>query len=82
VLFVSHPDEKDVPGVDFHPRGRIALDMLHREKDLFLDDRLSQYFVCGPTRFIVDVQNDLKELGVEEDRVHAELFGTGGLPQA
>ena len=82
VLFVSHPEEKDVPGVDFHQSGRIALNRLHSEKELFLNDTRSQYFVCGPTRFIVDVQKGLKELGVEEDRVHAELFGTGGLPQA
>jgi nitric oxide dioxygenase len=82
VLFVSHPRQDDVPGVDFHQSGRVALDRLNADKDLFLNDRRSQYFVCGPTSFIVDVQRGLRERGVEQDRVHAELFGTGGLPQA
>jgi nitric oxide dioxygenase len=81
ILFVSNPEEKDVPGVDFHQSGRVALERLDSDKDLFLDDARSQYFVCGPTGFIMDMRRGLWERGVEQDRVHAELFGTGGLPQ-
>jgi nitric oxide dioxygenase len=77
VLFVSNPGHEDVAGVDFHQIGRVAFEKLDGKRDLFLHDRRSRYYVCGPTSFITDVQRGLKELGVSEDRMHAELFGTG-----
>lgn len=82
ILFVSQPSESDAQGRDYDAAGRLDLAKLDAEKDLFAGDKRTRYYVCGPERFMVDMQKGLKELGVDEDRVHLELFGTGGVPKA
>ncbi|KAF9635202.1 hypothetical protein BFW01_g6097 [Lasiodiplodia theobromae] len=82
ILFVSQPSESDVQGRDYDATGRLDLGKLDAEKDLFASDKRTRYYVCGPERFMVDMQKGLKELGVDEERVHLELFGTGGVPKA
>ena len=44
------------------------------------DDR-TRYFICGPTQFMLDMEARLKSYGVSGERVHMELFGTGGVPR-
>ncbi|GME27714.1 Flavohemoprotein [Neofusicoccum parvum] len=78
VLFVSQPGGAEADVVV----GRLDLAKLDAERDLFVSDRRARYYVCGPERFMVDMQKGLKELGVDEERVHLELFGTGGVPKA
>ncbi len=77
VRFVSKLADGDVTGVDYDRTGRVALGKLDPSRHLFLHDMRSRYYVCGPAHFITDVQRGLKERGVADDRVHAELFGTG-----
>ncbi|KAH9932218.1 globin-like protein [Fomitopsis serialis] len=82
VLFTSNPAAEDVRGVHYHHEGRMDLARLDREKDLFVGDKRAQYFVCGPTSFMVDMEKALKGYSVEDERVHLELFGAGGVPKA
>ncbi|OJD40517.1 flavohemoprotein [Diplodia corticola] len=83
VSFVSRPDEAaDVPGRDYDAVGRLELGRLDAERDLFVADGRTRYYVCGPERFMVDMQKGLRALGVDEERVHLELFGTGGVSKA
>jgi nitric oxide dioxygenase len=49
---------------------------------LFVDNDKTQYFTCGPTQFMLDVEAKLKSYGVPAERVKMELFGTGGVPRA
>lgn len=79
-FFTSQPAESDKQGVDYHHAGRIDLRKLDAQRDLFVDDPKTKYFVCGPTSFMVDMKTELKELGVKGERVKMELFGTGGIP--
>jgi len=61
--------------------GRINLDTLDKEEDLFLQDEMAEYYVCGPLLFMNDMVNKLMDLGVSESRVHYEVYGTGALGQ-
>ncbi|OCK77783.1 globin-like protein [Lepidopterella palustris CBS 459.81] len=82
VLFTTSPAEQDVLGVDYQHRGRMDLNMVDKEKDLFLEENEAEYYVCGPTQFMLDVEAKLKAYGVKPEKVHVELFGTGGVPRA
>lgn len=78
--FSSSPAEGEVEGQDYDIRGRVELDRVDK-KWLFTDNKKTQYFTCGPRQFMVDVARKLKSFGVESERVHMELFGTGGVPE-
>jgi nitric oxide dioxygenase len=60
--------------------GILDLAKLDKEKDLFVSDARTQYYVCGPTAFMLAMEKTLKEYGVDASRIHMELFGTGGVP--
>ncbi|RYP08383.1 hypothetical protein DL764_001952 [Monosporascus ibericus] len=75
-IFLSELQGKEVQGVDYHHQGRMDLDKLDAAR-LFLGDAKSQYYVCGPVKFMYDIKNYLASKGVDEDRVHMEVFGTG-----
>jgi nitric oxide dioxygenase len=79
-FFASIPAEGEKQGVDYHHVGRVDLSKLD-DKDLFLDDAKTQYYICGPERFMTDTQSALKARGVGADRIKMELFGTGGISQ-
>lgn len=80
VFFTSAPAADDVKGVHYHYAGRMDLAKLDHKKTLFVGNRRTQYFVCGPTEFMHDMGKALKAQGVDDARVHLELFGTGGVP--
>ncbi|KAJ4360593.1 uncharacterized protein N0V89_001159 [Didymosphaeria variabile] len=80
LYFSSSPKEGEVGGQDYDIKGRIDLDKIGKEY-LFTDNKKTQYFTCGPTQFMLDVEAKLKSFGVDSDRVHMELFGTGGVPR-
>ncbi|KZT03601.1 globin-like protein [Laetiporus sulphureus 93-53] len=82
VFYTVKPAPEDVHGVHYHHVGDMDLGKLDREKDLFVSDKRTQYFVCGPVSFMVDMERVLKGYGIEEGRVHVELYGTGGVPKA
>jgi nitric oxide dioxygenase len=78
-FFTSHPAESEQQGVDFDHVGRVDLSKLDASKDLFVDAPTTEYYICGPEKFMTDVQAALKEKGVSADRIKMELFGTGGI---
>lgn len=80
VYFLSNPQEDDVQGRDYDLKGRVDLDKIDREK-VFTDRGDTLYFVCGPTKFMLDTETKLRSYGVGADRVKMELFGTGGVPR-
>jgi len=71
----SRSDQRDKVGEGFDAVGRLSRSVLDkvgiaREADVYL---------CGPTRFMVDMKEALAELGVAPERVHTEIF-KGGEP--
>ncbi|KAL2818681.1 globin-like protein [Aspergillus granulosus] len=80
--FLTVPSESEEQGVDYDFAGHVDLTKLDESKDLFLDTKVAEYYVCGPTSFMLDTKKALVGKGVDEARVHMELFGTGGVPAA
>ncbi|KAL5340949.1 globin-like protein [Aspergillus crustosus] len=80
--FLTEPSDSDQEGVDYNYTGRVDLSKLDEAKDLFLDNKDTEFYICGPTAFMLESKKALAAKGVEEGRVHAELFGTGGVPAA
>ncbi|OOQ83607.1 Flavohemoprotein [Penicillium brasilianum] len=78
-FFTSNPTEAETLGVDFDYVGRVDLSKLDASKDLFTDIPTTEYYICGPDKFMTDMQTTLKEKGVSADRIKMELFGTGGI---
>ena len=44
----------------------------------FVDERDAQFYICGTTRFMADVQDGLEAHGVAPERIHSESFGPRG----
>ncbi|KAH8703445.1 flavohemo protein [Talaromyces proteolyticus] len=81
-LFNTAPSSEEKEGDDYNVKGPIDLGALDKNEKLFLDDSSTQYFVCGPEGFMTTTTQSLIGLGVTPDRIHMELFGTGGIPSA
>jgi len=81
LYFSSSPLDSEVEGQDYSIKGRVDLDKVDKER-LFVSNNKTQYFLCGPTQFMVDTESKLTSYGVDSKRVHMELFGTGGVPRA
>lgn len=79
-LFNTSPTEEEKQGEDYHVKGTVSVESLAKDGKLYLDDAATQYYVCGPVGFMTSVSKDLVGQGVSPDRVHMELFGTGGVP--
>lgn len=76
--FLKEPDSgSDIKGKDYTFAGRLRMDKLDRNTDLFADDGKTQYFVCGPESFMADTEKYLIGMAVAKERVHLEVFGTG-----
>ncbi|CAN8104138.1 unnamed protein product [Discula destructiva] len=69
-------------GVGEERRPRLDIARLDQVTKLFIDDRRAEYYVCGPERFMLDIQKKLVESGVEKQRVFLELFATGDVDDA
>lgn len=80
VYFSSNPKQEEKEKRDYDIKGRVDLDRVNKHV-LFTVDGRTQYFTCGPTQFMLDVETKLKSYGVSAERVKMELFGTGGVPR-
>ena len=67
----SKPDRTDRLGDDFDIRGHWDLTSL---KELGVPVE-ADFYVCGPSPFLRDMSRDLGSLGVQQDRIHQEVFG-------
>ncbi|KAK0649294.1 oxidoreductase-like protein [Cercophora newfieldiana] len=77
-VFLRNVGPDDKHGVDY-AFGEVRLDLakLDKEKDLHLGDSRTEYYICAPEAFMVDLRRVLVGLGVPKERVHLELFATG-----
>ncbi|OCT51655.1 Oxidoreductase FAD/NAD(P)-binding protein [Cladophialophora carrionii] len=80
-VFHSNPVHGEEQGVHYDHRGRLDLSELDAEKDLKLSDKNATYYICGPEQFMVELEQALREKGVDANHINMELFGTGGVPQ-
>lgn len=67
----SQPRPEDEIGKDYDTKGRIDGDLL---ASLGMDPD-AHYYLCGPTRFMADIQSALEGRGVAADHIHTESFG-------
>jgi ferredoxin-NADP reductase/MOSC domain-containing protein YiiM/ferredoxin len=69
----SSPGPGDRPAVDFDAPGRLSVTVL---KELGVS-RDADFYLCGPSAFMADLADGLKDWGIATDRVHTESFGSG-----
>ncbi|KUI55233.1 Flavohemoprotein [Cytospora mali] len=69
-------------GVDGEGKPRLDLLPLDREGELFVHDRRTEYYICGPEEFMVELRRKLLGMGVDKERVYLELFATGDVEDA
>jgi len=67
----SKPDSEVTLGRDFDIRGH--LDLTSLQKLGIPTD--ADYYLCGPSAFLRDMNRDLASLGVPADAIHQEVFG-------
>ncbi|KAJ5198584.1 uncharacterized protein N7498_007701 [Penicillium cinerascens] len=77
-FFTSQPSSSEKEGEDYTFDGRVDLNKLD-SKDLFLDNPGTEYYICGPEKFMTDMESSLQAQGVPAGRIKMELFGTGGV---
>jgi ferredoxin-NADP reductase/MOSC domain-containing protein YiiM/ferredoxin len=70
----SKPDPADRPGEDFNIQGHLDLASLQRIG--FPVE--AEFYACGPSSFLKDINRDLVSLGVPQDAIHQEVFGPEG----
>lgn len=73
-VFYEQVGPQDEEGRDYDHVGRVDL-MTIRDQAIVPE---ADYFLCGPVPFMQAQRRTLKELGVPAERIHAEVFGTGG----
>ena len=81
-VFNKEPGNGDREGVDYHFKGRMDLNKLDTDHDLFIHNPETEYYICGPQKFMTDIGQALGNWGVGPDRIKMELFGTGEIPVA
>ena len=67
----SRPRPDDRIGGDYDSEGRVDGALLAR----LVENVEAHYFLCGPTRFMADIQSDLERQGICSERIHTEAFG-------
>lgn len=72
---MSQPAEQDIEGKDYHYAGHIDNALL--QQVLAIDDY--EFFVCGPSTFTQQQYNNLRALGVADQRIITEAFGPSSL---
>lgn len=77
-IFKTHLADGDAAGVTYDFDSRVDLAVVAPE-DLFLHHGGTEYYVCGPEQFMVEVADYLKMQGVDRQRLKFELFSTGDM---
>ena len=70
----SRPRPQDEIGIDYDSEGRVDGTLLAS----LIEDVDVQYYLCGPTRFMADVQTDLECRDIPAENIHTESFGPVG----
>lgn len=77
IVFYDAPLPDDAQGYDYDLEG--VVDLRRIADRVVIPD--ADYYVCGPIPFMRSQLEALRELGVDESRVHHEVFGTDALQQ-
>lgn len=67
--------DNDVPGEDYQMLGRLNL----KEVPAQLLPQDADYYLCGPVPFMQHQNAALLALGIPQEKIHSEAFGTGGV---
>ena len=67
----SNPRPEDEMGRHFDSEGWVTGTLLAS----LVNDRDAHYFLCGPPRFMADIEADLDRRGVPAGQIHYETFG-------
>ena len=70
----SRPRSEDKIGQDYDIEGRVDGALLAT----LVQNIDAHYFLCGPTRFMADLQSDLERQNTPTDQIHTETFGPAG----
>jgi nitric oxide dioxygenase len=71
IVFYDAPLPEDVEGRDYDYRGFV--DVTSIKDSILLPD--ADYYICGPVPFMRIQHDALKALGIQEARIHYEVFG-------
>jgi ferredoxin-NADP reductase len=71
MIVYSNPAATDQPGVDFDTTGRINTALLEK---IGVSPN-SDFYLCGPSSFMQDMRDGLRNWGVPAGNVHTEIFG-------
>lgn len=70
-FFYDSPTDEDRLNNNFDVEGYVTREWL--KENVSLKD--TDFYFCGPLPFMKAINNSLKELGVNEERIHFEFFG-------
>jgi ferredoxin-NADP reductase/predicted pyridoxine 5'-phosphate oxidase superfamily flavin-nucleotide-binding protein len=70
----SRPQPSEVAGRDFQSEGRVDAALLEK----LLPGLAADFYLCGPTGFMADLQRQLEARGVPGERIQTESFGPAG----
>jgi nitric oxide dioxygenase len=73
-VFYDSPTEEDRQEQNFDIEGYVSKNWLKDHVEI----QEADFYFCGPTPFMKAIYLSLKELGVEEERIHFEFFGPKG----
>jgi len=70
-IVYSRPAATDQPEMDFDASGHVDTDLLQR---IGVSPN-SDFYLCGPSSFLENMRDGLRNLGVLAENVHTEIFG-------
>ncbi|KAG6005295.1 hypothetical protein E4U21_000270 [Claviceps maximensis] len=76
-VFLKNVCETDREGIDYDYEGTVNLAKLADDGLLHLKDMTTEYFICGPEDWMVQMRQELVDRKVGLERIHLELFRTG-----
>jgi nitric oxide dioxygenase len=79
IVFLKNVAQGDKKGHHYDVEGRLDLDLVHKAKHQILENKQAKVFICGPAKWMVATKDKLELLGVSQDRISLELFGTGSI---
>lgn len=66
----SKPLGQDQPGRDYDVEGRVSIELVREQ----LATNNYEFFLCGPDRFLSDLETGLRDWGVADHRIRLERF--------
>jgi nitric oxide dioxygenase len=73
-VFYDAPTEEDLLNKRFDVEGYITREWL--QENVLIND--ADFYFCGPVPFMKAINRSLKEIGINESRIHFEFFGPMG----